>query len=34
MVDQSGSDEGKQWLDKFAETTASGDVTTAFQINQ
>jgi alkanesulfonate monooxygenase SsuD/methylene tetrahydromethanopterin reductase-like flavin-dependent oxidoreductase (luciferase family) len=34
MVDQSGSDEGKQWLDKFAETTASGDINTAFQINQ
>jgi len=35
MVDQSGSAEAKEWLDKFAETSATGDATSAFgQINQ
>jgi alkanesulfonate monooxygenase SsuD/methylene tetrahydromethanopterin reductase-like flavin-dependent oxidoreductase (luciferase family) len=34
MVDQSGSEEGKEWLERFAESSATGDATSAFQLNQ
>ncbi|MEQ1788699.1 MAG: hypothetical protein ABL966_16730, partial [Acidimicrobiales bacterium] len=34
MVDAAGSKEGKEWLDKFAESSATGDATSAFQLNQ
>lgn len=34
MVDQSGNEQAKEWLDKFAESSATGDATSAFQLNQ
>jgi alkanesulfonate monooxygenase SsuD/methylene tetrahydromethanopterin reductase-like flavin-dependent oxidoreductase (luciferase family) len=35
MVDASGNDQAKEWLDKFAESSAVGDSTSAFdQINR
>ena len=34
VVDESGSKEGKEWLEKFAESSAAGDATSAFQLNQ
>jgi len=35
MVDASGNDQAKEWLDKFADSSATGDATSAFdQINR
>jgi alkanesulfonate monooxygenase SsuD/methylene tetrahydromethanopterin reductase-like flavin-dependent oxidoreductase (luciferase family) len=34
MVDDSGSKEGKEWLEKFAESSATGEALSGFQINQ
>ena len=34
MVDASGNEQAKEWLDKFAESSAAGDATSAFQLNQ
>ncbi len=32
MVDSSGSEQGKQWLDRFAEQTAAGEAPSAFDL--
>ncbi len=34
MVDQSGNAEAKKWLDDFEAASATGDATSAFQLNQ
>jgi hypothetical protein len=34
MVDQSGSADAKKWLDEFEAASATGDATSAFQLNQ
>ena len=35
MVDASGNEQAKEWLDKFAESSAVGDSTSAFdQLNR